>query len=111
MLKLLGYHATAVAGGEEALEAYLNANISGSPYDAVITDLTVQGGMGGRELIKELLVVDPQVKVIVSSGYSNDPIMASYREYGFSGVLVKPYKTTDMAKVLNTVLLERRQAP
>jgi len=55
--------------------------------------------------------VDPQVKVIVSSGYSNDPIMASYREYGFSGVLVKPYKTTDMAKVLNTVLLERRQAP
>ena len=111
MLKLLGYHATVVAGGEEALEAYLNANISGSPYDAVITDLTVQGGMGGRELIKELLVVDPQVKVIVSSGYSNDPIMASYREYGFSGVLVKPYKTTDMAKVLNTVLLERRQAP
>jgi two-component system, cell cycle sensor histidine kinase and response regulator CckA len=111
MLKLLGYHAIAVTSGEEALEAYLNANVSGSPYDAVITDLTVPGGMGGEELIKELLVVDPKAKVIVSSGYSNDPIMANYQEYGFSGVLVKPYKSTDMAKVLSTVLLESRQAP
>jgi PAS domain S-box-containing protein len=111
MLKFLGYDATAVACGEDALEAYKKAREAGAPFDAVITDLTVPGRMGGKDLIKELLAVDPQVKAIVSSGYSNDPVMSNYREYGFCGVIVKPYSNTDLAKVLNAVILEHRQAP
>ena len=109
MLEFLGYAVTAVASGEEAIEAYKKAHASGDPYDAVITDLTVPGKMGGKELIKELLALDPHVKAIVSSGYSNDPIMANCREYGFSGVIVKPYTNVELAKVLNAVILDRKQ--
>jgi PAS domain S-box-containing protein len=111
MLEFLGYDAKAVASGEEALEEYKRALASGAPYDAVITDLTVPGRMGGWELIRELRAVEPNVKAIVSSGYSNDPIMGNYREHGFSGVIVKPYTNTELAKVLSAVILERRQAP
>ncbi len=75
------------------------------PFNAVILDLTVPGGMGGKESIKKLSEIDPNVKAIVSSGYSNDPVMANFREYGFSGVYSKglnnPY---EMSKILHKVL-------
>jgi DNA-binding NarL/FixJ family response regulator len=64
----------------------------------------VPGGMVGRDTIKELLKIDPAVKGIVSSGYSSDPIMASYRTYGFSGMVAKPYRLTDLAKVVRAVM-------
>jgi len=71
------------------------------PYDAVIIDLTIPGGMGGKEAIVKLLQIDPGVKAIVSSGYSNDPVMAEYAIYGFSGVVTKPFDIEQLSKVLH----------
>ena len=70
----------------------------------VIMDLTIPGGKGGKEVIRELLELDPAVKAIVSSGYSNDPVMANYTEYGFKGFVNKPFKIEDLGKALEQVL-------
>lgn len=82
---------------------FKGASESGEPFLAVIMDLTIPGGMGGKETIKELLKIDPFVKAIVSSGYSNDTITANFMEYGFKGVLAKPYKMQDMSKIISKV--------
>lgn len=104
MLKYLGYKADLAADGAEAVALYIKAREAGKPYDAVIIDLTIPGGMGGKEAIEKLRQYDPQVKAIVSSGYSNDPIMAEYRKYGFSGVVAKPFEIADLGKILHDVL-------
>ena len=75
----------------------------GRPYDVVIVDLTVRGGMGGKEMIGHLLEMDPKVRAIVSSGYSNDPVMANFRDHGFSGVVQKPYAITDMVATIQSL--------
>lgn len=90
--------------GEEMLRRYQEAMESGEPFEAVIMDLIVQEGMGGLEAIHRLFEIDPKAIAIVSSGYSNDPAMASFREYGFSGVLAKPYKLEELRRVLHDVL-------
>ena len=72
--------------------------------NAVILDLTVPGGMGGKEVIRKLLEIDPNVKAIVSSGYSTDPIMSGFKEYGFSGVDAKPYNLEQMKKMLFSII-------
>ena len=72
----------------------------GESFDLVILDLTVPGGLGGKETLKELLGIDPQVKALVSSGYTNDPVMTNYRKYGFSGVMPKPYTKDQMIRAL-----------
>jgi DNA-binding NarL/FixJ family response regulator len=77
---------------------------SGQPFDVVIMDLTIPGGVGGKEAIKELLAMDPEVRAIVSSGYSNDPIMADFKRYGFKGVVAKPYEIRELVEVLNRVI-------
>jgi DNA-binding NarL/FixJ family response regulator len=77
--------------GTQALELYKNAREAGEPFVAVIMDLTIPGGMGGKEAIKKLLDLDPQAKVIVSSGYSNDPILSRFHEYGFKGMVAKAF--------------------
>jgi DNA-binding NarL/FixJ family response regulator len=69
-------------------------------------DLTIPGGVDGKEAIKSLLRIDPSVRAIVSSGYANDPVMADYREYGFRGVVVKPFKMVELTEVLHQVLTE-----
>jgi len=74
------------------------------PFHAVIMDLTIPGGMGGKEAIAKLREIDANVKAIVSSGYSNDPVMANFTEYGFYGVVTKPYKMKDLSEVLRRVL-------
>ncbi len=104
MLKYLGYKADLAADGAEAVALYIKAKEAGEPYDAVIIDLTIPGGMGGKEAIEKLREYDPQVKAIVSSGYSNDPIMAEYRKYGFSGVAAKPFEIADLGKILHDIL-------
>jgi len=105
MLEQLGYRADGVADGEAAVERYRRGREIGEPYVAVIMDLTVRGGLGGKEAVQLLLRVDPGVKAIVSSGYSADPVMGSCREYGFSAVLVKPYNRHDLSRVLQELLL------
>ena len=104
MLESLGYSVDSAIDGDEALDKYTSASKRGKPFDIIIMDLTIPGGMGGKEAITELLEIDHQVKVIVSSGYSTDPIMASYGDYGFSGRLAKPFKLADMVKEISRVM-------
>ena len=78
------------------------------PFDVVIMDLTIPGGMGGKEGIRELKRIDPDARVIVSSGYSEDPVMSEFRQYGFVGVVQKPYKIEDLAELLAKVIAEER---
>lgn len=104
ILEELGYDVALASDGAEAIERYKEAWASGSPFDAVIMDLTVQGGMGGKDAIKRLLDIAPGARVIVSSGYSNDPIMSEYKKYGFKEVLVKPYRMTELSETVRRAL-------
>lgn len=91
MLSFLGHDVIATSKGEEAIEEYSKAINNNKKFDLVITDLTIPGGLGGKETAKKILEINPETSCIVSSGYSNDPIMANYQEYGFVGALEKPY--------------------
>ncbi|HMB20853.1 MAG TPA: 7TM diverse intracellular signaling domain-containing protein [Spirochaetota bacterium] len=104
MLEYLGYEVKCVKTGEEAIDEYKKARQENNPFGAVIMDLTIPGGMGGKEAVGELLKIDPDINAIVSSGYSNDPIMANHRAYGFKDVITKPFRLSDITKVLNRVL-------
>jgi len=104
MLKQLGYEAHAANDGKEAITLYLQAKKDGQPFDVVIMDLTVPGGMGGKEAIAHLRQLDPKIKAVVSSGYANDPIMANFSEYGFCGVAPKPFSLQDLSKLLQMIL-------
>ncbi len=104
MLIGLGYEADTARDGREAIEKFTRAAQAGMPFDLVIMDLTIKGGMGGIETIRRLRVIDPSVRAVVSSGYSNDPIMADFRAHGFVGVLIKPYGIATITEVLDTVL-------
>jgi two-component system cell cycle sensor histidine kinase/response regulator CckA len=106
MLGFLGYEVEVTSHGEEAIEKYAEAKEAGKPFDAVILDLTIPGNMGGKEAIKKLLEIDPGVKAIVSSGYSDDPIMADCKKYGFSAVAVKPYNVGKMGETLRSVIAQ-----
>jgi PAS domain S-box-containing protein len=106
MLESLGYTVTCVEDGKQALELYKKAKQVGHPFDVVIMDLTVPGGMGGEKAVKELTAFDPEAKVVVASGYSNDPVMANYKKYGFSGMLPKPIVLEDLHKLLNQLIKE-----
>ena len=106
ILNRLGYDASFSKDGAQAVEMYKKAMDSGNPFDAVILDLTVRGGMGGKEAIKKLIEIDPKIKAIVSSGYSNSPVMTSYKDYGFIDVVAKPYTVNELSKKLNEVLMK-----
>ena len=100
----LGYEVTTVQDGQSAINAYKEAMAGDRKFDAVISDLTIPGGMGGAECIKRLVEMDPSVKAIVSSGYAMDPVMSRYREYGFCACIAKPYEVSDLGHVLHEVL-------
>lgn len=104
VLHELGYSVEYSVDGTEAVELYRKAYESGKPFGAVILDLTVRGGMGGKETIKRLIEIDPEVKAIISSGYSDNPVMADCKKFGFSGMLKKPFTSEDLEKTLHAIL-------
>ena len=104
MLYQLGYAAEFVKNGDDAIKAYKKAKKSKNGFDAVIMDLTIPGGMGGKETIRKLVDVDPHVKAIVASGYAHDPVMSEYKEYGFCGAVPKPFTIEELGKLLQSIL-------
>jgi len=104
IVRALGYDVAFARDGREAVDCWREARAKGQPFDVAIMDLTVPGGMGGREAMRELLAVDPEAKAVVSSGYCQDPVMANYRDYGFRDVLAKPYYVLDVSRALSALL-------
>ncbi|MEE8526316.1 MAG: PAS domain S-box protein, partial [Thermoanaerobaculia bacterium] len=104
IVERLGYRVAFAADGMQAIACYSEALDSDHPFDAVIMDLTVRGGMGGKTAIQHLRDLDPSVRAIVASGYSNDPVLARYQQYGFQGRISKPFQSEDLARVLDDVL-------
>jgi len=104
MLKKAGYEVSAASDGLEAVELYEQAEKSGEAFDVVIMDLTIPGGAGGKETIQRLLEIYPDSKAIVSSGYSDDPIMANYKDYGFKAVVEKPYSINELTRTIEDVI-------
>ncbi|MFH1076083.1 MAG: PAS domain S-box protein [Pseudomonadota bacterium] len=103
MLLHLGHIVEFAKEGSEAVELYKTAKESGYPFDLVIMDLTVKNGMDGKEAMKKIIEIDPNAKAIVSSGYSNDPIMAEHKKYGFSAVIPKPYTINQLQEALERI--------
>jgi PAS domain S-box-containing protein len=111
MLNLAGYRVELSSGGKEAIQKYGQAITAGDPFDAVIMDLTIPGGTGGKEAVKELLKIDPRAAVIVSSGYANDPIMAEYKKHGFKAVIAKPYSVKQLQETLSGLPRRKNLTP
>ena len=109
MLLQCGCESTFAMDGQEMIDTYQRAMLEGHPFDAVIVDLVVNVGMGGKEAVRKLLEVDPDAKAIVSSGYSDDRIMSEFSHYGFKGVLAKPYRLETLNQVLHAVIPETSQ--
>jgi len=103
-LPMIGYQVEFAKTGEEAITVYRDALGTDDAFDAVIVDLRILGGMGGKEAVTRLRDIDPDICAIVSSGYSDDPVMAEFADYGFAAVLRKPYKITELSEVLWSVL-------
>jgi len=103
MLERIGYEVRTAPDGETAIALYREAMEAREPFDAIIMDLTVPRGMGGREALQRILEIDPDVRAIVSSGYSTDPVMAEYRAHGFRGVIAKPYDLAELRRVVAEV--------
>ena len=110
MVEYLGYEANLARDGAEAISIFAEAQKSGQPFDAVILDLTVPGGMGGKEAMENLLKIDPKVKAIASSGYSDDPVMAEFHKYGFSAIIPKPYRVMEASKILHDIIAQKEDA-
>jgi len=111
LLEHVGYSSRYARDGAEALEMYVEALKGGQPFDVIILDLTIPGGMGGKETMTKMLEVDPDVKAIVSSGYSNDPVMANHRSFGFKGIVPKPYRIEELSQVLHEVIAWENVVP
>jgi len=104
MLMELGHGVELSENGKEAIKLYMEAINTNNKFDIVIMDLTIPGGMDGKEAVQKILNLDPDAKVIVSSGYSNDPVMANFKDYGFCSAIVKPYQLQELSKVINQLI-------
>jgi CheY-like chemotaxis protein len=104
VLKFLKFDVVFARDGLAAIDLYKKEKIAGAPFDIVILDLSVPSGMGGKETIEQLRKFDPAVKAIVSSGYTNDPVVQDFLQYGFSGRLTKPYKINDLKILLEQLM-------
>ena len=103
-LSRIGYEVVLAEDGNEAVQLYQKAKEAGVPIDLIIMDLTIPGGMGGKEAIQEIHKIDSEAKAIVSSGYSNDPVMADFGEYGFCGAMVKPFQIRELMEVVGNAV-------
>lgn len=104
MLEELSFTVAIAADGQQAMDLYQQAFDAGEPFDLVILDLTIPGGIGGEETAKNILKIDSGARMIVSSGYADDPVMANYTEYGFKGVVTKPYNLNKLSAVMSQAL-------
>lgn len=104
MLRHLGYETAVARDGEEAVQLYARARAEGRSFQTVILDLTIPGGMGGKDALQRLKEIDPQVRAIVSSGYADDLILSEFRKEGFQGVIAKPYRMAELGAVVSDVL-------
>ena len=104
MLRRLGYRVVTAGDHEQGIEKFRKAYKDQKPFAVVVMDLTVPGSLGGPKAVKRILRIDPDARVIVSSGYSQDPVMSGFREHGFCGVVAKPYKIEDLAKAVQSAL-------
>ena len=109
MLKRAGYEVAVAADGKEAIAKYRETFEAGKKFDAVILDLTVPGGMGGEQAVRELIKIDPQVAAIVSSGYSDDAVLARFTEYGFAGTVPKPYSLRELLTAVKRVMGSKKK--
>ncbi|HEX2910603.1 MAG TPA: ATP-binding protein, partial [Chloroflexia bacterium] len=109
LLDKMGYQGEVVQNGQEAVEQYQMALQRGEPFDLVLLDMTIPGGMGGKQTLARLKEIDPSVKAIICSGYSNDPVMGNYSDYGFVGVLLKPFRAQELNKLLQKFLDQENQ--
>ena len=103
-LKRLGCLVETAADGQQAIEMYKQAMNSGAPFDVMILDLTIPGGIGGQEVLKEIQAIDPHAKAIVSSGYAEDTVMSNYVSWGFKGILAKPYSESQLGALVKQVV-------
>ena len=110
-LRRLGYAVALARDGAEGIRLYREACEGDGAFDAVLLDLTIPGGMGGKEAVRELLEIDPAARVIASSGYSSDPVMADYRSHGFCEAIVKPYRIDDLNETLRKVIAREAGPP
>jgi CheY-like chemotaxis protein len=104
MLETLGQDVEFSSGGAAAIEAYREAQAAGTPFSVVILDATVKGGMGGEDVIKKLREIDPDVVAVISSGYSDNALIANYNGHGFKAFLPKPYTLENLQAVLGSVM-------
>ena len=104
ILESIGYQVDTSSTGEDALDTFARAAENGNPYDCVILDLTIPGHAGGADIIKSIRFMQPNVKAIVSSGYANNQVLSNYRDYGFDGILSKPYTHADVVKIIKEVM-------
>ncbi len=107
MLSQLGHIVHTAQKGEDAIMMYKRELSDNSPFDLLILDLTIPNGLGGKEVVTELSAINPQLKAIVSSGYSAAPIISNYKKFGFSGAISKPYQIEDILKVIHEVMEEK----
>jgi PAS domain S-box-containing protein len=110
MITSFGHAVLLAENGHEAIEIYREYHTNDRAIDVVIMDITIPGGMGGKEAVQQILKIDPAAKVIVSSGYANDPVMAHYREYGFKASIAKPFRISELNKLINEVLTEHQRS-
>lgn len=104
MLEKFGYRVTVSADGSQAVAEYRSALEKGRPYQLVLLDLTVPEGMGGEEAARQILKLDPSARLVVSSGYTDDPVMADYRSHGLKGAIPKPYRLNTLTEAIKNLI-------
>jgi len=107
VMKFLGYEVMFAKEGAFAIEIFSREKMGGRPFDLVILDLSVPEGMGGKEAFEKIREVDPSVKVVISSGYTSDPMMTDYAKFGIDGILAKPYRIADIKALLEKLIQKK----